>query len=55
MKFSMDKQERYTVFTVQEENLNSLVAPNLKSEFVLLFNEGVKNLIVNLAEVKYVD
>lgn len=55
MKFSMDKQDRYTVFTVQEENLNSLVAPNLKSEFVLLFNEGVKNLIVNLAEVKYVD
>lgn len=55
MKFTTDKQEKYTVLALHEENLNSLIAPNLKSEFVFLRNEGVKNLIFDLSEVSYVD
>ena len=55
MKYAVDKQERHTVFTVQEGNLNSVVAPELKSEFVLLSNEGVQNLIVDLSQVEYID
>ncbi len=55
MKYSVDKQERYTVFQIQESNLNSILAPNLKSEFVILSNEGVVNLILDLSEVEYVD
>jgi len=55
MKYAVDKQERHTVFTVQESNLNSVVAPELKSEFVLLANEGVQNLIVDLSPVEYID
>ncbi len=55
MKFTLDKQDRYTVFQLDEENLNSLIAPDLKSEFVFFRNEGVKNLIFDLTNVKYVD
>ncbi len=55
MKFSINKKERYSVVTLQEDNLNSLVAPNLKSEFVIFRNEGVPNLILDLSEVKFVD
>lgn len=55
MKFSIDKQEKYTIMTLQDDNLNSLVAPNLKSEFVILRNEGVPNFILDLSEVKFVD
>lgn len=55
MKYSVDKQDRYAVFRVEDENINSLVAPNLKSEFVILSNEGVQNLILDLSDVKYVD
>ncbi|CAH1002066.1 hypothetical protein LEM8419_02983 [Neolewinella maritima] len=55
MKFSIDKQERYSVITPDEENLNSAVAPQLKSEFVILANEGITNLILDLSNVKYVD
>lgn len=55
MKYSIDKQEKYTVLYLQEENLNSVVAPNLKSELVILSNEGVPSLILDLSEVKYVD
>ncbi len=55
MKYTLDKQERYTTIALNEDNLNSLIAPNLKSEFVFLRNEGVQNLILDLSEVKYVD
>ncbi len=55
MKYSVDKKERYTVFSLHEENLNSLISPGLKSEFVILSNEGVQNFVFDLSEVKYVD
>lgn len=55
MKFTLDKQDKHSLFQIDEENLNSLIAPGLKSEFVFLRNEGVKNLIFDLSEVKYVD
>ena len=55
MKFSIDKQEKYTILSLEEENLNSLMAPSLKSEFVIMHNEGVKNFILDLAKVKFVD
>jgi len=55
MKYSIDKQEKYTIFSLEEETLNTLVAPNLKSEFVILRNEGVRNLVLNLSDVSFVD
>ncbi|HJW27671.1 MAG TPA: STAS domain-containing protein [Saprospiraceae bacterium] len=55
MKFTLDKQDAYSVLSLEEENLNSLIAPDLKSEFVFLRNEGVRNLIFDLSHVKYVD
>jgi len=55
MKFTLDKQDSYSVLSLDEENLNSLIAPDLKSEFVFLRNEGVRNLIFDLSQVKYVD
>lgn len=55
MKFTLDKQDKYALLSLEEENLNSLIAPDLKSEFVFLRNEGVRNLIFDLTHVKYVD
>ena len=55
MKYSIDKKEKYAVLELQEENLNSIVAPSLKSELVILSNEGIANLILDLSKVKYVD
>ena len=55
MKYSVDKQEKYTVFQVQENTLNSLAAPELKSQFVILYNAGVTNLILDLSPVEFVD
>ena len=55
MKYQIDKQERYSVFTLEEPQLNSMIAPLLKSEFVFLHNEGVRNLIFDLQQVDYID
>lgn len=55
MKFSLDKKEQYTVFTVLEEKLNAVKAPDLKTELALLSNKGINNIILNLEEVIFVD
>ncbi len=55
MKYSIDKAKDYVVFQLQEENLNAIIAPDLKSEFIILRNEGVQNLILDMGGVKYVD
>lgn len=55
MKFTVDKNDHFTLLSVEEENLNAVVAPLLKSELVILRNEGIQNLILNLENVHYVD
>lgn len=55
MKYTVDKQEHYATISLNEENLNSIIAPDLKSEFVFLRNEGVRNLILDISDVDYVD
>lgn len=55
MKYRLDKQEEYSVLTLDEDNLNSTIAPGLKTEFVLFYNEGIKNMIFDLSNVKFVD
>ncbi|TVQ50993.1 MAG: anti-sigma factor antagonist [Saprospirales bacterium] len=55
MKYELDKKEKLAVFKVNEENINSTLAPQLKSEFIFLHNEGVPNLVLDLSSVKYID
>ncbi|MFT6856710.1 MAG: anti-sigma B factor antagonist [Cyclobacteriaceae bacterium] len=55
MKFSIDRQDQYTIIAFDEEKLDSTVSPEVKSEFVTLQAEGVQNLIVDLGTVKYSD
>ena len=55
MKYQIDKQEQYAVLSLSEENLNSTIAPQFKSDLIVLSQEGVRNLILDLSNVKYVD
>ncbi len=55
MKFSIDRQDQYTILKIDEEKLDSSIAPEVKSEFVTLQAEGVHNVILNMVEVKYTD
>ncbi|HTJ52326.1 MAG TPA: STAS domain-containing protein [Cyclobacteriaceae bacterium] len=55
MKYTIDKQEKYSLLRLHEEKLDSSVAPSLKSELITLHAEGVRNIILDLSEVKYTD
>jgi anti-sigma B factor antagonist len=55
MKFTVDKQEKYCVFALNEEKLNSVNAPMMKSEMIVLNAEGWHNIIIDLSSVKFVD
>lgn len=55
MKHSTNKQEKYTQITIEEEKLDAVVSPDLKGFFVNQHGEGVKNFILDLSHVKYVD
>ena len=55
MKINLEKKDRYSILALDEENLNSVIAPDVKSEFIFLRNEGVKNLIFDMSNIKYVD
>ncbi len=55
MKYTLDNQEKYSLIKLHEEKLDSSVAPGLKSELITIHAKGVKNIILDLAEVKYTD
>ncbi len=55
MEFTVDKYENYSIAKINQEKVDSTVSPELKSEFMNLAQDGVKSLIVDMANVKYVD
>jgi len=55
MKYSVDKQEKYSLIKLEEDKLDTTIAPALKSEFVTMHAEGIKNIILDLSAVKYTD
>ena len=55
MKYTIDKQEKYTTLTLHEQKLDSSIAPSLKSELLSIHATGVKNIVLDLQEVKYTD
>ena len=55
MKYTIDKQEKYSLLRLHEDKLDSSVAPGLKSELITRHAEGVRNIVLDMAEVKYTD
>jgi len=55
MKYSVNKHEQYNRIQLDEEKLDTVLAPILKTELVTFNAEGVKNIILDLSKVKYID
>jgi len=55
MSFQINKQDTYTVISIQTDKLDTNIAPSLKSELVVLNSNGVKNIIIDLANTRYCD
>lgn len=55
MEFNIEKKEKHTLIQVLEEKLDTHIAPNLKSELVLISGNGEKNILLDLAKCYYCD
>lgn len=55
MDYIVDKKDKYVVVSTTATMLNTTNAPDLKSEFVLLTNDGVKNIILDINSCEYCD
>lgn len=55
MNASIDRQEKYASVKVEENKLDALIAPELKSLFTVFQEEGFRNIIADLQAVKYID
>lgn len=55
MEFIKEKTEHYTILRVKVDKLDTTIAPELKSEFLLIHNEGIVNIILDLSSTRYCD
>ncbi len=56
MKFSLDTKKELTIFKLHEKRLDSVIAPELKSQLVILIEaENLKYLIIDLSQVDAID
>lgn len=55
MSFKTNKETDYTLIKFSTDKLDAIVAPDLKSELVLISKEGAKNILIDLESVKYCD
>ncbi len=55
MKFSVEKDDTYAVIISEVEKLDSLSAPDLKTELLYLIKSGQRNIIVDLGKSRYCD
>ncbi|NQU81620.1 MAG: STAS domain-containing protein [Bacteroidetes bacterium] len=55
MDFKIEKRGNYTLIQVLDEKLDTHIAPNLKSELVLISGNGEKNIILDLSNSRYCD
>ncbi|SHJ69314.1 anti-sigma B factor antagonist [Tangfeifania diversioriginum] len=55
MSLEIQKNKDYTLVKVQTERLDTNTAPDLKSELVVLNNNGHVNIILDISQCKYCD
>ena len=55
MSFRSEKHDTYTIITFSTDKLDAVVAPDLKSELVLLNKKGERNILLDMSSVDYCD
>lgn len=55
MKFSVEQDDELVTFTLKEPRLDSTTAPEVKSELLILLQEGIKAIIIDLSNVEFCD
>ena len=55
MNFKTEQRDRATIFRPNEKRLDSVIASDLKAEFLILAQPDVKTLVLDLSGVEYID
>ena len=55
MSFNTEQRDSYTLIKFSTDKLDAIVAPDLKSELVIINKNGVKNIIIDMESVRYCD
>jgi len=55
MSFKIENHDNYTLISFTTDKLDAIIAPDLKSELVVIAKQGNKNILLDLATVKYCD
>ncbi len=55
MKYSIDKDDKYSLLKIKEEKFDSTVSSGFKSDLITMQAEGVNNIVIDLSDVKYID
>ncbi len=55
MEVKIEKQENYTKISVLSDKLDTNVAPDLKSELVMVAGKGERNMILDISSCQYCD
>jgi anti-anti-sigma factor len=55
MKFEIENRDNVVIVKTKIEKLDSLIAPELKSEFVLVNKNGGKNIVLDMSDTRYCD
>lgn len=53
--FTFRREPNHTRIIIQKERLDTLLAPRLKSELVVLSGSGVSNIVLDLNNLQYCD
>lgn len=55
MKFLIEQDDNVVIFTLKEPRLDSLVAPEVKAELLIVCQPNIDALIIDLTKVDYCD
>jgi len=55
MGFIKEEQEGVTIIKINDARLDSMIAPQLKSEILFLSNDGIDKILIDLSDVNYAD
>lgn len=55
MNFKIEQRDRATIFRPNEKRLDSVIASDLKAEFLILAQPDVNTLVLDLSGVEYMD
>ncbi len=55
MNLDISEQKKLVVITIKEERLDAHNANDLKAELLALFEQGKRNILIDLKDVRFID